>query len=61
MSDLNREQSAEDIAHDGPDPDEARAKHPEQEHPEQEAHGGSRAPGIVDAVGRPTDDPRSAE
>jgi hypothetical protein len=61
MSDVNPERSAEVSTHDGPGADEAQAKHPEQEHPEQEAHGGSMAPGIVDAIGRPTDDPRSAE
>jgi hypothetical protein len=30
--------------------------HADQEHPEQEAHGGSMAPGLVDDTGRQTTD-----
>lgn len=30
--------------------------HPEQEHPEQEAHGGSMAPGLVDDTGHPVEE-----
>lgn len=29
------------------------SRHPEQEHPPQEAHGGSMAPGLVDDTGHP--------
>jgi hypothetical protein len=29
--------------------------HPEQEHPVQDAHGGSMAPGLVDDTGHPID------
>jgi hypothetical protein len=29
---------------------------PEQEHPVQEAHGGSMAPGLVDDAGEPVED-----
>jgi hypothetical protein len=32
------------------------SSHPEQEHPEQEAHGGSMAPGLVDDTGRPVEE-----
>jgi len=32
------------------------APHPEQEHPEQDAHGGSMAPGLVDGTGHPTEE-----
>jgi len=34
------------------------SSHPEQEHPEQEAHGGSMAPGLVDDTGRPVEEDR---
>lgn len=30
--------------------------HPEQEHPEQDAHGGSMAPGLVDDTGHPVEE-----
>jgi hypothetical protein len=30
-------------------------RHPEQEHPPQDAHGGSMAPGLVDDTGHPLD------
>jgi hypothetical protein len=30
--------------------------HPEQEHPVQDAHGGSMAPGLVDDTGQPIAD-----
>ncbi len=30
--------------------------HAEQEHPEQDAHGGSMAPGLVDDTGEPVED-----
>jgi hypothetical protein len=33
------------------------AQDPQQEHPIQDAHGGSMAPGLVDDTGRPVDDP----
>jgi hypothetical protein len=32
------------------------SSHPEQEHPVQDAHGGSMAPGLVDDTGRPVAD-----
>jgi hypothetical protein len=35
---------------------EGSSSHPEQEHPEQEAHGGSMAPGLVDDTGHPAED-----
>jgi hypothetical protein len=47
------------------DPDQE-APHPEQEHPVQDAHGGSMAPSLVDDIGRPaaevpdTADPEAA-
>ncbi len=54
MSDENPEQYAEFATQDGPG--SADHPHPEQEHPEQEAHGGSMAPGLVDDAGRPIAD-----
>jgi hypothetical protein len=30
-------------------------RHPEQEHPPQDAHGGSMAPGLVDDTGHPVE------
>jgi hypothetical protein len=50
MSDLDREQPT------APEPTEA-----EQEHPEQQAHGGSMAPGLVDDTGHPTGESPPAE
>jgi hypothetical protein len=35
------------------------SSHPEQEHPEQEAHGGSMAPDLVDDTGRPVEGSQS--
>jgi hypothetical protein len=32
-------------------------RRPEQEHPVQDAHGGSMAPGLVDDTGHPAGDP----
>jgi hypothetical protein len=32
------------------------SSHPEQVHPEQEAHGGSMAPGLVDDTGHPIEE-----
>jgi len=54
MSDENPEQYTEYVTQDGPG--SADAGDPSQEHPEQEAHGGSMAPGLVDDAGRPTAD-----
>ncbi|HEY0001559.1 MAG TPA: hypothetical protein VGB74_13970 [Actinoplanes sp.] len=39
-----------------PPVEEGNSPHPEQEHPEQEAHGGSMAPGLVDDTGRPVEE-----
>lgn len=36
---------------------DAATRHPEQEHPVQDAHGGSMAPGIVDDTGNPIVEP----
>lgn len=36
---------------------DAATRHPEQEHPEQDAHGGSMAPGVVDDTGHLEADP----
>jgi hypothetical protein len=41
-----------------PPVEEDNSAHPEQEHPEQEAHGGSMAPGLVDDTGHPLGDSR---
>jgi hypothetical protein len=35
------------------DADATGGRHPEQEHPVQDAHGGSMAPGLVDDTGHP--------
>lgn len=35
---------------------QASSPHPEQEHPVQDAHGGSMAPGLVDDTGEPVAD-----
>ncbi|HEX8346773.1 MAG TPA: GTPase activator [Actinoplanes sp.] len=37
-------------------PESEHSRHPEQEHPEQDAHGGSMAPGLVDDTGQPVAD-----
>ncbi len=53
MSDANPEQYSEFTTQDGPgsaDVEQRRA----QEHPAQEAHGGSMAPGLVDDTGHRT-------
>jgi hypothetical protein len=60
MSDEDPEQFAEFTTQDGPGSAGAGSTqdvHPEQEHPEQEAHGGSMAPQLVDDTGHPTEEP----
>jgi hypothetical protein len=37
------------------------SEHPEQEHPIQDAHGGSMAPGLVDDTGQPVAPPPQDE
>ena len=37
-------------------PESEHSRHPEQEHPEQDAHGGSMAPGLVNDTGQPVAD-----
>jgi hypothetical protein len=57
MSDANPEQFEEFTTQDGPgsaDIESPRHPHPEQDHPDHEAHGGSMAPQFVDDAGRPT-------
>lgn len=58
MSDANPEQFAEFTTQDGPGSADAeeRPGDPGQEHPAQEAHGGSMAPGLVDDTGHRTAD-----
>lgn len=58
MTDYDPEQFAEFTTQDGPgSADVEQAEHPEQQHPEQEAHGGSMAPGLVDPTGRQVAEP----
>ncbi|WP_109597065.1 hypothetical protein [Actinoplanes xinjiangensis] len=60
MSDVDPEQYSEFTTEDGPgsaDVDPHRA----QEHPAQEAHGGSMAPGQVDDTGHRTSEPLPGE
>jgi hypothetical protein len=47
MSENDQDSSA------APGPGEAPEHHPEQEHPIQDAHGGSMAPGLADDTGHP--------
>jgi hypothetical protein len=42
------------------DSSDAEHQHPEQVHPEQEAHGGSMAPDLVDNAGRPVEESQPA-
>lgn len=49
MSDIEPENFAEYTTEDGEESPSANA----DAHPEQEAHGGSMAPGVVDDAGRP--------
>jgi hypothetical protein len=48
MSDVNRDANSE--------PDEDAPTPVERERPEEQAHGGSMAPGLVDPTGHPTGD-----
>ena len=50
MTDENPLQTEDQGAHD-----------PEQEHPVQDAHGGSMAPGLVDDTGEPVEDPAGGD
>ncbi|MEU4623335.1 hypothetical protein AB0G04_25605 [Actinoplanes sp. NPDC023801] len=57
MSDPNPENFAEFTTQDGPGSADEERENPtsaqsSQEHPEQEAHGGSMAPGLVDDTGQ---------
>jgi hypothetical protein len=66
MTNVDPQQSAEPTLQDDPgsapvEKERADRMHAEQEHPEQEAHGGSMAPGLVDDTGRPRADSPAAE